>query len=159
MGSCFHRIDCLEGKEIPAFIALLEPIFVLIHSCLECMLCFRVHPQDSISLHQLSTCIILYGKLDDLDNLEGCSSHTAVKLPTQNKEKVSKSEATWLLADAHGKTADLWNVIDAMSKPGEAFYPTDDAHQKALLAAKYQVFLDQFQQQREYRAIIDSVYN
>lgn len=62
-------------------------------------------------------------------------------------------------ADAHGKTADLWEVIDAMSKPGEAFYPTDDTHQKALLAAKYRVFLDQCQRQREYRAIVDSVYS
>ena len=62
-------------------------------------------------------------------------------------------------ASADGKTADLWHVIDAMSKPGEAFYPTDDGHQKALLAAKYRVFLDQCQRQREYRATIDSVYS
>lgn len=34
-----------------------------------------------------------------------------------------------------------------------------DAHQKALLAAKYQVLLGQCQRQREYRAIIDTVYN
>lgn len=57
--------------------------------------------------------------------------------------------------DSEGKTVDLWQVIDAMSKPGEAFYPTEDGHEKALLAAKYQVFLDQCHRQREYRAIVD----
>lgn len=58
-------------------------------------------------------------------------------------------------ADPQGNTVDLWDVIDAMSKSGEAFYPIEDEHQRVLLAAKYQVFLDQCQRQREYRAIID----
>lgn len=58
-------------------------------------------------------------------------------------------------ADPQGNTVDLWDVIDAMSKSGEAFYPIEDEHQRVLLAAKYQVFLDQCQRQREYRAIVD----
>lgn len=62
-------------------------------------------------------------------------------------------------ADPQGKTVDLWDVIDTMSKPGEAFYPVEDEHQRALLAAKYEVFLDQCHRQREYRAIVDRATN
>lgn len=62
-------------------------------------------------------------------------------------------------ADFEGTTVDLWEVIDAMSKPGEAFYPTKDEYERTLLAAKYQVFLDQCQRQREYRAIVDKTTN
>ncbi|CAG8237820.1 unnamed protein product [Penicillium salamii] len=57
--------------------------------------------------------------------------------------------------DANGKTADLWDMIDHMSQPGEAFYPSTDEHEKAILMAKYQIFLDQSSRQREYRAIMD----
>ncbi|CAG8084065.1 unnamed protein product [Penicillium salamii] len=57
--------------------------------------------------------------------------------------------------DAKGKTADLWDVIDHMSQPGEAFYPSTDEHENAILKAKYQIFLDQSSRQREYRAIMD----
>ncbi|KAJ6068944.1 hypothetical protein N7499_010831 [Penicillium canescens] len=57
--------------------------------------------------------------------------------------------------DADGKTVDLWDVIDDMSQSGKAFYPTENKHEKALLRAKYQVFLDQCVRQREYRAIVD----
>lgn len=61
--------------------------------------------------------------------------------------------------NSEGKTVDLWEVIDAMSKPGKTFYPTEDEHERALLAAKYQVFLDQCQRQQEYRAIVDRATN
>lgn len=57
--------------------------------------------------------------------------------------------------DSEGETVDLWDVIDEMSQPGEAFYPTENKHENALLRAKYQVFLDQCVRQREYRAIVD----
>lgn len=61
--------------------------------------------------------------------------------------------------NSEGMTVDLWEVIDAMSKPGEVSYPTEDEHERALLAAKYRVFLDQCQRQREYRAIVDTAIN
>lgn len=61
--------------------------------------------------------------------------------------------------NSEGMTVDLWEVVDAMSKPGEAFYPTEDDHESALLAAKYQVFLDQCKRQREYRTIVDKATN
>ncbi|CAG8424079.1 unnamed protein product [Penicillium salamii] len=59
--------------------------------------------------------------------------------------------------DADGKTADLWDVIDQMSQSGEAFYPSTDKHENAILEAKYQIFLDQSSRQREYREIMDRV--
>lgn len=58
-------------------------------------------------------------------------------------------------ADAHGNTKNLWDVIDQMSQPGKVFYPPESKFEKALLRAKYEVFLDQCTRQREYRAIVD----
>lgn len=57
--------------------------------------------------------------------------------------------------DAYGRTVDLWDVIDQMSQPGKVFYPTENERERALLRAKYEVFLDQCLRQREYRAIVD----
>ncbi|CAI7586124.1 unnamed protein product [Penicillium pancosmium] len=57
--------------------------------------------------------------------------------------------------DDKGKTEDLWDVINRMSQPGKAFYPSEAQHEIALLAAKYEVFIDQCLRQREYRAIVD----
>ncbi|KAL3442843.1 FGGY family of carbohydrate kinase [Aspergillus insuetus] len=57
---------------------------------------------------------------------------------------------------ATGETGvDLWEVMEKMSKPGKVFYPTERQDELALLAAKYQVFLDQACKQREYRALVD----
>ena len=58
-------------------------------------------------------------------------------------------------ADAHGKTASLWDVMDRMSKHGQKVSPTDDPHEQALLKAKYDVFLDQCSRQQEYRARVE----
>lgn len=55
-----------------------------------------------------------------------------------------------------GKELGLWEVIEQMSKPGTTFFPTEGKRERALLAAKYRVFLDQCQKQREYRALVDS---
>lgn len=83
MGSCFHRIDYFEERGVPAFIASLGTNFILIYSCPECMLHLELATQDSASLHQLSTCVTLYGRVDDLGNFEGCLSDMAVELPAQ----------------------------------------------------------------------------
>ena len=58
-------------------------------------------------------------------------------------------------ADAQGKTVGLWDIMDRMSKPGQKVSPSDDFHEKALLKAKYQVFLDQCSKQQEYRALVN----
>ncbi|CAG8089626.1 unnamed protein product [Penicillium olsonii] len=57
--------------------------------------------------------------------------------------------------DVNGGTADLWDVIDQMSQPGEVFYPSTDEHENAILGAKYEIFLDQSSTQRRYREIMD----
>ena len=49
----------------------------------------------------------------------------------------------------------LWDIMDRMSKPGKAVYPTKDEHERALLKVKYRVFLDQCYKQREYRDEVD----
>jgi len=58
-------------------------------------------------------------------------------------------------ADNDGKTEDLWSIMDRMSKPGKAVYPTKDETEKALLAVKYKVFLEQCKNQRTYRDDVD----
>ncbi|GAM33247.1 kinase [Talaromyces pinophilus] len=58
-------------------------------------------------------------------------------------------------ADGEGKTEDLWSIMDKMSKPGRKVVPTTDKTEKALLEAKYKVFLEQCFKQKEYRNLVD----
>ncbi|EFR05545.1 MPA43 [Nannizzia gypsea CBS 118893] len=58
-------------------------------------------------------------------------------------------------ADKDGKTEGLWDIMDRMSKPGKAVYPTKDEHEKKLLEVKYKVFLEQCYKQQEYRSDVD----
>lgn len=58
-------------------------------------------------------------------------------------------------ADPEGRTEELWNIMDRMSKPGRKVIPTDDANEKALLEVKYKVFLEQCHKQQAYRALVD----
>lgn len=59
-------------------------------------------------------------------------------------------------AEDNGKTEDLWDIMDRMSKPAKAVYPTTDKHEKALLEAKYDVFLELCYKQQEYRDKVDT---
>lgn len=61
--------------------------------------------------------------------------------------------------DASGKTDDLWDIMDRMSKPGRKVSPTTDEKEKELLKAKYSVFLEQCYKQQEYRARVDQAVN
>lgn len=54
-----------------------------------------------------------------------------------------------------GKSEDLWSIMDRMSKPGKAVYPGKDNTEKKLLKAKYEVFLEQCERQREFRKNVD----
>ena len=56
-----------------------------------------------------------------------------------------------------GKTEDLWSIMDRMSKPGKAVYPTQTKGVKALLDVKYKVFLEQCERQRVFRQMVDEV--
>lgn len=58
-------------------------------------------------------------------------------------------------SDSEGRTEDLWDIMDRMSKPGEKVIPTEDPKEKALLQAKYQVFLEQCFGQQKYRKMVD----
>lgn len=58
-------------------------------------------------------------------------------------------------ADSQGKTENLWDIMDRMSKPGKKVVPTNDEKEKALLQAKYQVFLEQCFKQQGYRQMVD----
>lgn len=57
--------------------------------------------------------------------------------------------------DHDGKTESLWVIMDRMSKPGKKVMPTVDKKEKALLQAKYQVFLEQCFKQQKYRQMVD----
>ncbi|CUS10907.1 unnamed protein product [Tuber aestivum] len=59
-------------------------------------------------------------------------------------------------ADSEGRTESLWTIMDRMSKPGKAIYPTENANEKKLLGAKYEVFLRMSEAQRAYRDTVDS---
>jgi FGGY-family pentulose kinase len=59
--------------------------------------------------------------------------------------------------DKEGNSEPLWDIMDRMSKPGKVINPGKDSNEKKLLEAKYKVFLEQCQQQREYRSQIDEV--
>ncbi|KAK4570447.1 hypothetical protein LTR86_002527 [Recurvomyces mirabilis] len=54
-----------------------------------------------------------------------------------------------------GVSEPLWDIMDRMSKPGKAVHPNKDQGEKKLLAAKYKVFLEQCEQQRQFRKEID----
>ncbi|KAJ5929689.1 sugar kinase [Penicillium verhagenii] len=58
-------------------------------------------------------------------------------------------------SDQDGKTESLWVIMDRMSKPGKKVMPTDNAKEKALLEAKYKVFLEQCFKQQKYRQMVD----
>lgn len=58
-------------------------------------------------------------------------------------------------ADAQGKTEDLWDIMERMSKPGKKVLPTKDSNEKALLKVKYEVFLEQCFKQQKYRSMVD----
>ena len=60
-------------------------------------------------------------------------------------------------ADEDGKTEDLWNIMDRMSKPGKVVHPTKASREKELLKVKYKVFLEQCEKQRIYRKEVDEV--
>lgn len=57
--------------------------------------------------------------------------------------------------DKDGKSEPLWDIMDRLSKPGKAVYPSKDEGEKKLLKAKYKVFLEQCEQQRTFRKEID----
>lgn len=57
--------------------------------------------------------------------------------------------------DSNGKSEPLWDIMDRMSKPGKAVHPGKDEVEKKLLEAKYKVFLQQCQQQRDFRSSVD----
>ncbi|KAJ5175484.1 sugar kinase [Penicillium canariense] len=58
-------------------------------------------------------------------------------------------------SDSQGRTENLWDIMDRMSKPGKKVMPTDDPKEKALLQAKYKVFLEQCFRQQKYRQMVD----
>jgi ribulose kinase len=49
----------------------------------------------------------------------------------------------------------LWSIMDRMSKRGRLVEPQPDPGEKALLDAKYEVFLDMCRTQQEYRSKVD----
>lgn len=57
--------------------------------------------------------------------------------------------------DKNGKSEPLWNIMDRLSKPGKAVHPTTDAMEMALLREKYKVFLQQCEQQQQWRTSVD----
>ncbi|KAK4897993.1 hypothetical protein LTR27_004377 [Elasticomyces elasticus] len=57
--------------------------------------------------------------------------------------------------DKEGVSEPLWNIMDRMSKPGKAVRPNKDEGEKKLLKAKYKVFLQQCEQQRQFRKEVD----
>lgn len=57
--------------------------------------------------------------------------------------------------DKNGKSEPLWTIMDRMSKPGRAVLPGTGEMEKKLLEIKYEVFLEQCEQQRVCRRRVD----
>lgn len=57
--------------------------------------------------------------------------------------------------DKNGRSEPLWDIMDRMSKPGKAIYPSTDKMEKSLLDEKYKVCLIQCRQQQEWRRNVD----
>lgn len=55
----------------------------------------------------------------------------------------------------NGKTEELWNIMEKMSKPGTVVSPDKNAMDKKLLEVKYKVFLEQARTQQAYRKEVD----
>ena len=58
-------------------------------------------------------------------------------------------------ADKDGRTEPLWDIMDRMSKPGRVVSSRNDPAEKRLLDAKFEIFLEQCQTQRDYRKRVD----
>ena len=58
--------------------------------------------------------------------------------------------------DNEGRSEPLWDIMDRMSKPGKAVYPSKDPGEKKLLDAKYQVFLEQCEGQQRARKDVNA---
>jgi FGGY-family pentulose kinase len=54
-----------------------------------------------------------------------------------------------------GEPETLWSIMDRMSKPGRLVQPGQDEGEKALLDAKYEVFLEMCHSQQSYRSRIN----
>ena len=79
------------------------------------------------------------------------------------QHSVSGAIITKSRASSIGKTAEkpgdkLWLVMEKMSGPGKVVSPSpNNDPDRILLAAKYKIFLDMLNKQREYRALVDGV--
>lgn len=52
----------------------------------------------------------------------------------------------------------LWRIMERMTGPGKVILPSDEHHpDRKLLAAKYEIFLEQCTKQQEYRKLVDRV--
>ncbi|KAI9717346.1 MAG: hypothetical protein M1828_007234 [Chrysothrix sp. TS-e1954] len=58
--------------------------------------------------------------------------------------------------DKDGKSESLWSIMDRMSKPGKAVWPSKQEGEKKLLMSKYKVFKEQCEQQQRYRKEVDA---
>ncbi|GJN74137.1 hypothetical protein PLICBS_008226 [Purpureocillium lilacinum] len=58
-------------------------------------------------------------------------------------------------ADDGSEPETLWSIMDRMSKRGRLVEPNNDAGEKALLDAKYEVFLEMCNSQQAYRKRVD----
>jgi nuclear pore complex protein Nup93 len=58
-------------------------------------------------------------------------------------------------ADDEGRTENLWDIMDRMSKPGRLVKPGTSKGEKKLFDTKYEVFLEQCRTQQAYRSKVD----
>ena len=57
--------------------------------------------------------------------------------------------------DESGNSESLWEIMARLSKPGETIQPLGEAKLKALLNAKYKVFIEQCEGQQRYRQEVE----
>ncbi|KAJ6009429.1 FGGY-family carbohydrate kinase [Penicillium canescens] len=106
--------------------------------------------------HQLT--IFMSGSLtqnDILVHLIASACNVPVVLPEYVHAAVCHGAAMLAAMAASGVSSKisegLWAIIRQISKPGQRINPTTDVNEHRLLQAKYEIFLDIFFKQREYR--------
>lgn len=113
--------------------------------------------------HQVSS-IFMSGsqcKNDILVKLIATACNMPVVIPKNIHAAVSYGSALLgakaASVNEEGRTDDLWDIMDRMSKPGRAVYATENEKEKELLHQKYKIFLHQCAEQQAYRESIDAL--
>jgi FGGY-family pentulose kinase len=92
---------------------------------------------------------------DLLMDLMSTACNMPIVIPKYIHAAVVHGAAMLGVKAASSNEEDLWEIMHRMSKPGQTVSPSKDGVLKALLDAKYKVFLEQCESQQRWRKNVD----